>query len=101
MSGTTETPEGMAKRFALEVQTVRNHIHEYFTSVHGKDYVYRAPETFDNALERWMLAVRSGNLEVAAEHMARIQLLAAEQAQIEAEVAEHQKAFEEKSWEYE
>lgn len=38
-------------------ETVKDHIHRYFVSVHGRGYVYRAPEMFQNRLERWMLAI--------------------------------------------
>jgi hypothetical protein len=52
---------------------VKKQIHRYFVVVHGEDYVYRAPETFDNVLERWMYAVMNGNLEFASEQMAIIE----------------------------
>ena len=55
----------------LTVQITR-----YFRAVYGDDYVYRAPETFDNVLERWMLAVADNDLEAAERHMATIEELA-------------------------
>jgi hypothetical protein len=47
--------------------TLKDHINRYFVARHGKDYFYRAPETYDNALERWMLAVGAGDMG-RAEH---------------------------------
>jgi hypothetical protein len=55
--------------------TVQAQVHAYFTALYGENYVYRAPETFDNALERWMLLVASGDLDAAASQMAEIELL--------------------------
>jgi hypothetical protein len=40
-------------------EMIRDHVHRYFVAVHGKDYVYSAPELFPNAVERWMLAIVS------------------------------------------
>lgn len=37
-------------------EAISEHIHRYFVAVYGKNYVFRAPETFPNVLERWMLA---------------------------------------------
>lgn len=52
-------------------EIVKEHIHRYFKAVHGQGYVYRAPETFQNRLERWMLAVmkddQTSMLEAEAE----------------------------------
>jgi len=36
-------------------QKFQEHVVRYFRTVYGDDYVYRAPETFHNMLERWML----------------------------------------------
>lgn len=59
---------------------VLQQMHRYFTAVHGKDYVYRAPETFGNVLERWMLAVLAGDMEYADESMDLIEKLVAARA---------------------
>lgn len=58
-----------------EILTVQSQIHSYFTALYGESYTYRAPETFDNALERWMLMVASGDLDAAASQMAEIEQL--------------------------
>lgn len=41
----------------MDNEKLRNHIHRYFVAVHGPDYVFKAPEAFPNALERWMVYV--------------------------------------------
>lgn len=38
-------------------ETIKNHIHRYFSAVHGKGYVYRSPASFQNRVERWMLSI--------------------------------------------
>lgn len=58
-----------------ELITVQSQVHQYFTALYGENYVYRAPETFDNALERWMLLVASGDLDAASSQMAEIEQL--------------------------
>lgn len=58
-----------------ELITVQSQVHQYFTALYGENYVYRAPETFDNALERWMLMVASGNLDAASRQMTEIEAL--------------------------
>lgn len=55
---------------------VKTQIDRYFRAVHGESYGYRAPETFGNLLERWMLAVAGGNLGYASELMAEIETMA-------------------------
>lgn len=60
-----------------ELITVQSQVHQYFTALYGENYVYRAPETFDNALERWMLMVASGNLDAASRQMTEIEALIA------------------------
>lgn len=60
-----------------EILTVQSQIHDYFTALYGQSYSYRAPETFDNALERWMLLVAVGDLDAAARQMAEIETLIA------------------------
>jgi hypothetical protein len=40
---------------------LQEHVGRYFRARYGDDYVFKAPETFPNALERWMLYIASGN----------------------------------------
>lgn len=54
-------------------EQIRQHIDRYFVAVHGKGYVYRAPETFQNVLECWMLAVGADQGEVAEECITQIE----------------------------
>jgi len=55
---------------------VREMVNRYFTARYGKDYVFRAPETFDNALERWMIYITSDEgMDMAEQEMARIEAM--------------------------
>lgn len=58
-----------------DLSTVQRQIDRYFTTLYGENYVYRAPETFANALERWMLLVASGNLNTAGIQMLEIEAM--------------------------
>lgn len=58
-----------------ELSLVRTQVHQYFTALYGENYVYRAPETFTNALERWMLLLAAGDLDASASQMAEIELM--------------------------
>lgn len=73
---TEESPEGAARRFASRLEAINHHIDRYFVAVHGKDYHYRAPETFDNVLERWMLHILRGDSELASEAINKIEEMA-------------------------
>ena len=48
-----------------EAAMIRDHAHRYFRARYGPDYIYRAPETFENALEQWIWAVGAGVPELA------------------------------------
>jgi hypothetical protein len=57
-----------------ELQKIREMISRYFKARYGDDYAFKAPETFDNALERWMLYVMSNEgLDMAEQEMAKIE----------------------------
>jgi hypothetical protein len=57
-----------------ELQKIREMISRYFKARYGDDYVFKAPETFDNALERWMLYVMSNEgFDMAEQEMAKIE----------------------------
>lgn len=62
----------------MEKQTVRDQAHRYLVARFGKDYGYRAPETFENLLERWIWAVAADADVLAEECMSRIEEMAAE-----------------------
>jgi hypothetical protein len=59
-----------------QMEQVKEHINRYFIAVYGPAYVYRAPETFNNVLEQWMLAVASRDIHYAEKRMARIEEMA-------------------------
>lgn len=60
-----------------ELIDVQQQVHRYFSALYGESYAYRAPETFTNALERWMLLVASGDLIAAESQMAEIEKMIA------------------------
>jgi hypothetical protein len=51
----------------------QGHARRYLTAVYGPDYVFAAPETFSNMLERWVWAVGAGAPELAETCMAAIE----------------------------
>lgn len=55
------------------LELVKEQIHRYFVAVHGEKYGYRAPETFGNKLEQWMLCVAGDNMESAEQHISDIE----------------------------
>lgn len=55
------------------LEQVREQINRYFVGLYGQDYTYRAPETFSNQLEVWMLLVCSGDLPAAEEQMQKLE----------------------------
>jgi hypothetical protein len=62
---------------ALIPEQVQKQAHRYLIAAYGEQYVFAAPETFNNALERWIWALAAGNGDLAEENMARIEELAA------------------------
>ena len=63
---------------SIQMQRTKEQLHRYFIAVYGEDYVFRAPETFPNLLEQWMLAVMNGSMDFANDKMIMIEDLAAE-----------------------
>jgi hypothetical protein len=57
MSEPTQPDAGTAETGWADLRAVRDQAHRYLAARYGKDYVYRAPETFENTLERWIWAV--------------------------------------------
>lgn len=49
------------------------HARRYLEAVYGSDVAFRAPETFPNLLERWLLGVAGGNEAYAEEQLALIE----------------------------
>lgn len=55
------------------LEQVRQQINRYFVGLYGENYTYRAPETFPNQLEVWMLLVCSGDITAADEQMENLE----------------------------
>lgn len=69
------TPEPKAPQDSDKVRldTIRAQACRYLVARYGKDYIYYAPETFNNTLERWIWAVGADAVELAEECMAAIE----------------------------
>jgi hypothetical protein len=50
----------------------------YMNAVYGENWIYKAPETFDNVLVRWIWAIAQSRLDFAGDQMAIIQQMAKE-----------------------
>jgi hypothetical protein len=59
-------------------QKVRDQAKRYLEACYGKSVWFRAPETFENAVERWIWSVASGEIEFAEDCMAKIEEMAAQ-----------------------
>ena len=57
---------------------VKDQASRYMVARYGPNVGFRAPETFDNVLERWILAVSAGDKEFAEESISRIEKMAKE-----------------------
>ena len=62
---------------AVELFRFREQAQRYMRAVHGPDFIYRAPETFDNVLERWIWALAAGMPDFAEAQMVQIEVMAA------------------------
>ena len=62
-----------------EAEMIRGHAHRYLKAAYGPEYVYRAPETFGNPVERWIWAVASRVPEFAHASIETIERRCAEQ----------------------
>ena len=61
-----------------EITMIRDHANRYCQAIYGPDYVYRAPETFGNLVERWIWAVSAEVPEMAHACIADIERWAAD-----------------------
>jgi hypothetical protein len=61
----------------IPAESVQKMAHRYLVACYGESYVFRAPETFENLLERWIWAVGAGEASMAEECMAQIEQMAA------------------------
>lgn len=55
------------------IDPVRAQAARYMTARFGPDYVYKAPETFENVLERWIWAVGADEMGLAEQCMIEIE----------------------------
>ena len=57
---------------------VREQAHRYMVARFGQSYVFRAPETFDNVLERWLKVLADhGDLDFCDQLMSQIEQMTA------------------------
>jgi hypothetical protein len=73
MSEPTQPDADMAEKAIADIRAVRGQAHRYLVARYGKDYIYRAPETFGNTLERWIWAVGADAEDLAEECMKAIE----------------------------
>ncbi len=72
--------EAVIRDVSIQYQKIQDQVSRYFKAVYGDDVVFRAPETFPNVLERWMIyATTPGGEKLAEEHMQFIEKKAREQ----------------------
>ena len=55
------------EKAVADIRAVRGQAHRYLVARYGEDYVYAAPETFQNTLERWIWAVAGDASSLAEE----------------------------------
>ena len=60
-----------------QARSTRDQACRYLAATYGPSVWWRAPETFDNVLERWILALANVRPKAAEEAMARIEEMAA------------------------
>jgi hypothetical protein len=70
-------------------QRISDQAKRYMEGCFGKNWVYTAPEAFENVLIRWIWSIASGRIEFAEEQMAHIERMMQEQK--EADRAELQR----------
>jgi len=71
-------PSGVTPPASPLPPAVAAQANRYFTAVHGRDWVYRAPEQFPNLVEQWIWALASADLDLAEQVMTRLETMAAE-----------------------
>jgi hypothetical protein len=67
-------PQGSEiEKAVADIRAVRGQAHRYLVARYGKDYVFRAPETFENTLERWIWAIAGDAAPLAEECISAIE----------------------------
>jgi hypothetical protein len=74
---TPQQIEAGIREESLHYQQVRDHARRYMVAAYGPSWTFRAPETFDNLLERWLWAVSADEMNMANECMRQIEERAA------------------------
>jgi len=67
------TAEDVLRLESIRFQQFKDQVSRYFKARYGDTYVFRAPEMFDNALERWMIYATSDEGSMAEEQMTKIE----------------------------
>jgi hypothetical protein len=73
---TPQQVEDGIRQESIGYQRVRDHARRYLIARYGKNVFFRAPETFDNVLERWLRAVSADEMPMAEECMTKIEEMA-------------------------
>ena len=73
MSEPTQPDAEMAQKAIADIRAVRGQASRYLKARYGEDYVYRAPETFQNVLERWIWGVAADSATIAEESIKTIE----------------------------
>jgi hypothetical protein len=58
---------------SIRFQQIQDQIRRYFVARYGEEWTYKAPETFPNALERWMIYATALDNHMAEAEMANIE----------------------------
>jgi hypothetical protein len=77
MTDGVESDEAALQRIAGELTEIQDQARRYMVAAYGEAVWFRAPETFNNVLERWIWAVSGAHIDMAEECMSKIEELAA------------------------
>jgi hypothetical protein len=71
---TTGSAEQIIREESRRYQEFRCQARRYLEAVYGKDVWFRAPETFENLVERWIWTVSTGMTSPGNEIMTEIEV---------------------------
>jgi hypothetical protein len=86
---TQEQIEAGIREESISWQRIRDQAKRYMEGYFGPSVWFKAPETFENVLIRWVWAIARGHIDFAEEQMAHIERMIQEQK--EADRAELQR----------
>jgi len=72
--------EDDTRQESLRFQQLQDQVARYFRARYGNDWAFKAPETFPNALERWMIYSTARDNHMAEAEMANIEAKIREQS---------------------